>query len=277
VKRRPQSRKARLAAARISSIDIGYESNLNESSHLFGSSSDLINYENSSILNDDLIDSSNNVQNENQESLNNKSLFNINDNKTETNKKVNKLISDLFDDDLNPFELTQEEINTKNGKEMKFDDNVTESKLIYNEQIPKIKKIPDNHMEIESKNEKNSEIESVIPHNEIKLKYDKEIKVNVIEAEENKSKSITQSITLSKKSNTLFDDDDEDLFSPTYEKVKKSSSNIFDSDDEFEFKQKFTKKNFVKTDSIFGDDSDDDLFSTSSKPSNSLASQKPNG
>lgn len=248
---------------------------------MFGSSSDLVDYQSSPILKDDFLNSSNEVQNKNQELLSNKLPLSNND-KTETNNEVKKIILDLFDDSLEPFKLTQEEINKNNNKEKKLDEKQV-CKLVYDdtEQLSKIETVQESLLKIELKNEKNLEIESVSKElTGIKPISDEEVKgINVIEVVENKLKSITQNTTLSKKSKSLFDDDDDDLFSLKSEKVKKSSfNNIFDSDNEFEFNQKFTKKNSIKTESIFGDDSDDDLFSTSSKSSASnLPSQKPNG
>lgn len=277
VKRRPQSRKARLAAARMSSIDIDHDPIIQESSRLFSSTSDLIDYQSSPILNDNVSDSLNIVQNVIQEPLNS-----IIDNKTEKNNEAKKNILDLFDDDSNLFESRQEEITRKDyctNNEQAFCENQFESKSV-NEQLPEIESVHQKLLKAESSNKKQSEIETINEkQQEIESIHNKKDKSeNVIEIEENKSTFITKNTMLPKTSISLFDDDHDDIFSSKSEKVKKSSSNIFDSDDEFEFNQKFTKKTSIKTNSIFGDDSDDDLFSSSSKPATSnLNSQKPIG
>lgn len=222
---------------------------------MFSSTSDLVDYQNSSILDDDVPDSLNKVQYEIQEPLNSKLC--IIDNETETNNGAKKNILDLFEDDSNLFESCQEEI-TKNdyctdNKQKTFDDNQFES--VY-DQLSEIQSLHQKLLKVEPSIKKQSEIETINEkQQEIEPIHNKKDKSeNVIEIEENKS-------------NSLFDDDD--IFSSKSEKVKKSSFNIFDSDDEFEFNQKFTKKTLIKANSIFGDDSDDDLFSTSSKPSTS--------
>ncbi|VVC34084.1 FAM21/CAPZIP domain [Cinara cedri] len=256
VKRRPQSRKARIAASRMSSIDIGHESNFQESSRLFSSTSDLVDHQSSSILN--VTDFSNELQYKIQESFDTKLITN-NDKIYEgseqilTNNKVKKqAVLNLFDDDSNLFESRQKETKKtnedKDKKEQIFHEGLSESKLIHKE------------------------------HTENELPLDKQVKAivedqTVKEVIENESTS-NQNTKLSRKSNYLFDDND-DIFSSKTEKVKKTSS-LFDSDDEFEFSQKFTKKTMLKTNSIFGDDSDDDLFSSTNKLSASnLPLQKP--
>lgn len=262
----------------MSSIDIDHDPIIQESSRLSNSTSDLVDYQNSPILDDIVSDSLNIVQNVIQEPL-----HSIIDKKTETSNGAKKNILDLFDDDSNLFESCQEEITRKvystNNEQQAFCENQFESKSV-NEQLPEIESIHKKLLKVEPSNKKQSEIETINEkQQEIEPIHNKKDKSeNVIEIEENKSNSITKNTMLSKKSISLFDDDHDDIFSSKSEKVKKSSSNIFDSDDEFEFNQKFTKKPSIKTNSIFGDDSDDDLFSSSSKPSTSnFNSQKPIG
>jgi len=297
----------------MSSIDIGSETNFQESSRLFVSTSNLVDYQSSPILNDGITDtdSSDEVKQKILEPLNNKS-FVANDNKMyencekiETKTKIKKIsFSDLFDDDSDPTESFQQEFDTKDSNDSKkitLDEQLLESnksiqeqnpvnelavyeKLLENEPVKEIlpEVISSNEKpEAESLKEIQPEIESINeklpeihPISEIQVKTS-----NVNKLQENKSKSLISNNLLPQKSNSLFDDDDDDdIFSRKSGKVSKPSSNIFDSDDELEFNPKFVKQKSDKTKSIFGDDSDDDLFNTPSKPSGSnLTSQKPIG
>ncbi|XP_025195311.1 uncharacterized protein MAL13P1.304 [Melanaphis sacchari] len=282
VKRRPQSRKARIAAARMSSIDIGSATNFEESSRLFVSTSNLDDYQSSPILNNECtdVDSSNEVKNKIVE----------NDEKIESK---NKLTKNLFDDDLDQSKSIQQEFDKKDSnynKNIILSEELLESNKSVQEQLPVIesnhKKLLENEpvkekqLETELIKKKQPEIDSINEKvSEIERTHETQVKVfSMKELEENKSKSMISNTLLLQKSNSLFDDDDDDdddLFSRKSGKVNKTISNIFDSDDEFEFNQKFTKKNSDKTKSIFGDDSDDDLFNTPKKPSGSnLTSQK---
>ncbi|XP_060853980.1 WASH complex subunit 2 [Rhopalosiphum padi] len=295
VKRRPQSRKARIAAARMSSIDIGSETNFEESSRLFVSTSDLVDYQSSPILNNDITvsDSSNEVKNKIQASINDK-LLAANNNKTDVIsdklESKNELIKHLFDDDSDSSESIQQEFDKKDNdnKKIILGEKLLESNKSVQEQLPVIESVhkklqqnePVKEKQLETKPLKgkqpkieliNDEISEIDPIFETQVKA-----YSVKELEENKSK--ISNTSLPHKSNSLFDDDDDDddLFSRKSGKTNKLSSNLFDSDDEFEFNKKFTKKNSDKTKSIFGDDSDDDLFNTPNKPSGSnLTSQKP--
>lgn len=300
VKRRPQSRKARIAAARMSSIDIGSETNFQESSRLFVSTSNLVDYQSSPILNDGITDtdSSNEVKKKILEPFNNKSLVD-NDNKMYENSEIveiktelkKKTFLDLFDDDSDP-ESFQQEFDAKNSNDIKkltLDEQLLETNKSVQEQLPVIESVHEKLLEtkpvieiqpeIVSVKEKQPEAESInekLP--EIEPMCEIQVKAfNVKELHENKSKSLISNTSLPKKSNSLFDDDDDDdIFSQKSGKVNKPSSNIFDSDDEFEFNQTFAKKKSDKTKSIFGDDSDDDLFNTPCKPAGSnLTSNKP--
>lgn len=295
----------------MSSVDIGSESNFQESSRLFVSTSNLVDYQSSPILNDGITDtdSSNEVEKKIFEPFNNKS-FVANDSKMyENNEKPEtktelkkKSFLDLFDEDSDPSESIQQEFDSKDSnKKITSDEQLLESNKSAQEQFPVIESVHEQRLEnepfkkkqpevvsikekqpepepikgiqpeIESVNEKLPEIEQIC---EIQVKA-----FNVNELQENKSKSLISNTLLSQKSNSLFDDDDDDdIFSQKSRKVNKPSSNIFDSDDELEFNQTFSKHKSDKTKSIFGDDSDDDLFNTPSKPSrSSLTSQKPIG
>lgn len=248
----------------MSSTDNNQESNLEDSSSLNVSKSDVVDHESTPILHKD----NSEVQNKLQAQSNNK-LFasndgDINDKKEISKENKKKSILDLFDDDSDPFESDKKD----NDKiEIRKGEKQLESKLLIGQlsDILVNKKLP----EIEAVSKK-------VP--ETKPKHDKQVKnLNVEGIEGNNSKPITQSTKLPIESNSLFDDD-KDLFPLKSEKVNKPSSNIFDSDDEFEFNHTFTKKKSVKTKSIFGDDSDDDLFSTPSKlVSSNLSNQKPIG
>lgn len=294
----------------MSSIDVGSETNFEESSRLYVSTSNLVDYQSSSILNNNITDtdSSNEVKNEIHKPFNDKSLAaNGNDNTIYGNiEKIEseyKLMKNLFDEDSDPsIQQELDEKDSNDNKEIILGDKLLESNISVQEQLPVIESVhkkllenepvkekqpetepvKDKQPETEPIKEKQPEIESVNeklmdiePIGETQVKT-----FNVKELEENKSKFMISNTLLTHKSNSLFDDDDDDdyLFSRKSDKVNKPSSNIFDSDDEFEFKQKFTKKNSDKTKSIFGDDSDDDLFNTPKKPSGSnLTSQKPIG
>lgn len=260
----------------MSSIDIDHnqESNIADSSHLNVSTSlekDYVDYKSSPILQEDKLE----VQNETQVQPNTK-LFAANDKKMNVKKEINnevikKSTLDLFDDDSDPFETMTEDKNIKDflddDIEIEIGEKKLESKLLVDQHSDIV--INEKHSKIESENKKLPETGS---------KDDKQVKaLSIEEVEENDSKLTNQSIILHTKSNSLFDDE-EDLFSVKSEKVIKPSSNIFDSDDEFEFNHTFTKKHPVKTKSIFGDDSDDDLFSSPSKSATSyLSNQKQTG
>lgn len=187
---------------------------------------------------------------------------------------------DEDDDDSDLFDSVKEETSSKyrsDNKEKTFDNKQFESKSVI-QQLEGGETVDKGLVEEEPVFNKQPVIESISDKLSVtETTYENQDKtLNVKElVGENKSKSETQSTVLSNKKNSLFDDDDDDLFSPKSDKGKKPSSNIFDSDEEIEFNHKFTKRSFVKTKSIFGDDSDDDLFSSPSKPSASkLPSQK---
>lgn len=265
----------------MSSIDIGHESNLQQSSRLFGSTSDLIDYQSSPILYDDVADSLNVVQNKIQASSNNNSLFTNNEKNSEiieTNHKTKKNILDLFDDESDPFESSQEEVCDNNNEKSISANKHLEFKTV-NKQCSEVESIDKKQLDIESVIVKPLEIEVVKKNiTNIESVHGKQVEIsNIKKVEENKF--VTQNVVVSKKLNSLFDDDDDDdLFFQKSKKTKKTSSNIFDSDDELDFSQKFTKTNLAKTKSLFGDDSDDDLFSTPNKTSASnLPSRKPIG
>ncbi|XP_015373748.1 PREDICTED: WASH complex subunit FAM21 [Diuraphis noxia] len=292
VKRRPQSRKARIAAARMSSIDIGSETDFQESSRLFVSTSNLVDYQSSPILNDNITDtdSSNEVKKNILEPFNTKSFvdndYKIYENSEKTKTKTElekKSFSDLFDYDSDPLESFQQEfdsIDSNNTKKFTPDEQLLESNKSIQEQNLEIEPVHEKLLENKSIKEIQPEVLStskklpkIDPISEIQVKT-----CNVENLQENKSKSPTSNNLLPQKYNSLFDDDDDDddIFSQKSGKVNKPTSNIFDSDDEFEFNSKFVKKKSDKTKSIFDDDSDDDLFNTSSKPSGSnLTSKKP--
>lgn len=246
----------------MSSIDNDYEPISNKSSHLLPSSSDVVDYKSSPLLNDDGLDSCNKVYNESQIPLNKELSDNINETveKVDENNKTEKKMSlDLFDD-LDETESIKKEMSTKNYY------NKRENAL--NEEQLKFQTLNEKQLDINPVNEKLPKIEST---NEKQPKNDRCLDINKLK--ENKSKSLTQNITmLNKESSSIFSDDEDNIFSPKSEKVKKPLSNLFDSDEEFDFKQTFSKKNVVKVNSIFGDDSDDDLFSTPSKPTASSSS-----
>lgn len=259
----------------MSSIDISHESNLQQSSRLFGSTSDLVDYESSPILYDDATDSMNEVQNKIQASSNDNSLFMNNEKNSEikeVNHKTKKNILDLFDNDSDPFESLQEEASDNNDEKNIFDNKHSEFKIV-NKQCsevesvdkiqPVLKSVIVKPLEIEVVQEKVTNNESV-HNNQVEISSIKEVEVN---------KSTTQNVVIPNKLNSLFDDDDDDLFFQKSKKTKKTS-NIFDSDDELDFSQKFTKTNLANTTSLFGDDSDDDLFST---PNKSSPSHLPSG
>jgi len=288
----------------MSSIDFGSGKNFQESSRLFVSTSNLVDYQSSPILNDGITDtdSSNEVNKKVLEPLDNKSIVANDDKMYENNEKMEtktelkkKSFSDLFDDDSDSHESIQQEFDTKNSddnKKITVNAQLSESNKSVQEQLPVIESVHEKLLVNETLKEKQPEpepmkgiqpnIESVnekLP--EIEPICEKQVKTfNVNELQENKSKSLISNTLLSKKSNSLFDDDDDDddIFSRKSGKVNKPSSNIFDSDDELEFNQTFSKHKSDKTKSIFGDDSDDDLFNTPSKPSGkNLTSQKPIG
>lgn len=320
MKRRPQSRKARIAAARMSSIDTGPETNFQESSRLFVSTSNLVDYQSSPILNDNITDtdSSNEVKKKIQAPFNNK-LLPANDNKMYENREKmetknefkKQFFLDLFDDNSDPCESIQQKFDRKDSNDNQniiFGEQLLQSNKSVQEKLPVIEsvheKLPENEpikekqpeilsvkveqpeikpfkgiqSDIESVNEKLPEIE--VAHEKLS-EFETQVNVfNVNDLEETKSKSMISNTSLSQKSKSLFDDNDNDndLFSQKTGNVNKLSSNIFDSDDEFEFTHKFSKKKSDKTKSIFGDDSDDDLFNSPSKPSGSnLTSKKPIG
>jgi len=299
----------------MSSIDIGSETNFQESSRLFVSTSNLVDYQSSPILNDDITDTdSSNEVNKNILEPFNKNSFVANDNKmnencekTETKNELKKIsFSDLFDDDSDPLESFQREFDATDSNDtikITLDEQLLESnksvqkqnleiesvheKLLENEPVkdiqpevasfnkkPEAQSIKEIQSEVLSTSEKHPEID---PISEIQVKT-----CHVEKLQENKFKSLISNNLLPQKSNSLFDDDDDDddddIFSQKSGKVNKPSSNIFDSDDEFEFNPKFVKKKSDKTKSIFGDDSDDELFNTPSKPSGSnLTFKKPIG
>lgn len=276
----------------MSSIDIGSETNFQESSRLFVSTSNLVDYQSSPILNYDITDTnSSNEVNKNILEPFNKNSFVANDNKMNENcekpetknELKKKSFSDLFDDDSDPLESFQREFDAKDSNDsikitlaeqlLESNKSVQKQNLeieSVHEKLPENEPVKEIQPEVVSFNEK-TEID---PINEIQVKT-----CNVENLKENKSKSLISNNLLPQKSNSLFDDDDDDdIFSQKSGKVNKPSSNIFDSDDEFEFNPKFVKKKSDKTKSIFGDDSDDDLFNTPSKPSGSnLTFQKPIG
>jgi len=238
----------------MSTTSVDCESDIHEPSRLFSSTSDIVDYQASPILNDN----EKNTSNEDKES-----------------KKENNVLN-LFSDDSDSFESIQEEISRNDC----FIDNKTkilERKLSTSElvqkQLPKIEPLYEKQLGIEAVNDIQPEIKS---SNEILLNIEPvhytQVKDSDFKLDENKSKSTSKNTKLSKNLNSLFDDDKDDIFYKS-DKNKNHSSNIFDSDDELEFNQKFTKKNLDKTKSIFGDDSDEDLFSTPSKsPASNLQS-----
>jgi len=297
----------------MSSIDIGSETNFQESSRLFVSTSNLVDYQSSPILNDDITDtdSSNEIKKNILEPFDKKS-FVAKDNKmyencekTETKTELRKKsFSDLFDDDSDPLESFQQEFDTKGSNDFKkitLDEQLLESNKSVQEQNLEIEPVHEKLLENEPVKEIQSEVVSFNENPEAGLIKRKQPEVvstseklpeidpiseiqfktcNMEHSQEIISESPISSNLLTQKSNSLFDDDDDDddIFSQKSGKVNKPSSNIFDSDDEFEVKPKFVKKNSDKTKSIFGDDSDDDLFNTPSKPSGSnLTSQKATG
>lgn len=281
----------------MSSVDIGHHSNFQESSRLFGSTSDLADYNSDSKLNDHVTDSTNEVQNKIQTPINKKlqvtpsfddKLYKNNET-TETNNEIKKNTSlDLFDDDSDPFESFHDEMSKEvchnDNKENSLDKERLEFNLAHDKFL-EIKSVNEKQPDIieQSKNELEEEKPKIEPaYEEIEPIGNQVVKqVDIKELEEEKSTFTTTNTTntkSSKKSNSLFDEDNDDLFSPDPKKINKPSSNIFDSDDEFEFNQTFSKKSLDKSKSIFGDDSDDDLFSTPSKPLESnFTSKKPIG
>lgn len=239
-----------------------------ESSRLFGSASDLVDYQSSPILNDNNTDSFGKAQNEIQVPSNNilSAMDEKIDEKLETKKKN---ILNLFDDDSDPFELSHGEKSRSDIKKKTLDEKEPEFKVESIDNPQPFVEPAINELETES-------VHKTLPN----VKPVKENQVaETINQEKIESNFTTQNTAaLAEKSNSLFDNGN--LFSP---KSKVSSSNIFDSDedDEVEFDQKFNKKSLAKSKSIFDDDSDeDDLFNTPSKPSasnNCLSSQKPIG
>lgn len=294
VKRRPQSRKARLNAARMSFVDIDRHSNFQESSRLFGSTSDLTDYKSSSNLNDHVIDSTNEVQSKIQNPISNKSTVPFDDKlyksdeTTETNNKIKTNSGlNLFDDDSDPFESFQDETSKKvchsDGKEKLLSDKEQLDFNLAHDQFLEIKSVSEKQPDVEeqSKTElKDEKLKVELAYEEIEPMCDTIFKeLDVKKLEEKKSTSTSAITKSSKKSNSLFDKANDDLFSPNSMKVNKPSSNIFDSDDEFEFEQPICRKSLGKSKLIFSDDSDDDdLFSSSSKPlETNLTFQKPIG
>lgn len=279
----------------MSSVDIDQESNIQQSSRLFGSTSDLVNYPvGSPILNDSVVDSSKEIRKEIQipfDSTNNDTIYE-NNKKPEINEESKKKILDLFDEDSDLFKSTQEKAEKKydsyNDKKNILDEKLLESNLAH-ENVSDIVQISvhEQNLKIESTYQKHSKIEHINEKqlekseeqiktetlSEIQSICDKEVLASdVNKLEKNLSKLTIQNEKLSKKSNSLFDDDEDDIFSSKPDKLKGTSSNIFDSNDEFDFKQKFTKNKSIK--SIFDDESDDDLFSISSNPISNLPSKK---
>ncbi|XP_050056371.1 WASH complex subunit 2 isoform X1 [Aphis gossypii] len=250
VKRRPQSRKARIAAARMSSIDVGSETNFEESSRLYVSTSNLVDYQSSPILNNDITDtdSSNEVKNIIQVPFNDKPLTpNDNDNKIYGNiEKIEskyKLTKNLFDEDSDPSESIQQELDKKDSNDNKniiLGDKLLESNISVQEQIPVIESVHKKLLENEPVKEKQSETEPVKetqPETEpvkekqpetkpvkekqpeiesvneklMEIEPISETQVKTFNVKElEENKSKISNTLLPQKSNSLFDDDDDD-------------------------------------------------------------------
>lgn len=189
----------------MSSIDIGHESNFQESSRLFGSTSDLFDYQSSPILNDDVGDFSDKVENKIQTPSNN-ALFARNEKDNEKTdlcfKSKNKLL-DLFDDDSDPFESTVEVTSPNEKKEISSNDNESDQQIV-NEKVSKTETKDKKQPIVESVSDKQTDVETV-------FKVETENRINVSDikkVEKNKSEIDTQSTSLStKKSESLFGDD----------------------------------------------------------------------
>ena len=157
----------------MSCIDFDSETNFQESSRLFGSTSNLVDYQSSPILNDVITDteSSNEVKKKFQAPFNN-NLLAANDNKMyENSEKIGtkdelkkKNILDLFDGDSDPSDSIQQEFDkndSNNSKKLTFSDQSLESNKSIEEQLPVIESVHEKLIKNEPVKEKQPEIVSV--------------------------------------------------------------------------------------------------------------------